>query len=146
MTIRQASIQDIDQLAILFAQYRVFYLQTFDAEAAKQFLWERIENQESVIYVAIDRGQYAGFTQLYPSYSSVSMKRIWILNDLFVAVEHRKKGIADALINKVIEYSRKTGRKRVVLSTAYDNFNAQKLYEKLGFARSDFYNYEFEVD
>jgi ribosomal protein S18 acetylase RimI-like enzyme len=67
------------------------------------------------------------------------------LNDLFVSAEHRRKGIAQALINEVAGYCKKTGRKRVVLSTAYDNFNAQKLYEKLGFSRSDFYNYELEI-
>jgi len=145
MTIKQASIRDIDDLAILFAQYRVFYQQSFDAETAKQFLLERITNSESVIFIAIDAGQHAGFTQLYPSFSSVSMRKIWILNDLFVSVDHRRKGIAQALINEVVEYCKKTGRKRVVLSTAYDNFNGQKLYEKLGFSRSDFYNYELEA-
>lgn len=133
MITRQASIQDVDQLAILFAEYRVFYQQSFDPEAAKQFLKERIINQESMIFIAIDDGKYAGFTQLYPSFSSVGMKKIWILNDLFVAPDHRQKGIARALINHVLGHSKETGRKKVVLSTAYDNFNAQKLYEKLGF-------------
>jgi ribosomal protein S18 acetylase RimI-like enzyme len=145
MTIRQASIQDIDPLALLFAEYRVFYQQSFDPGAARQFLQERMINQESVIFIAIVDGQYSGFTQLYPSFSSVGMKKIWILNDLFIAQSHRQKGIARALINHVLEYSKETGRKKVVLSTAYDNFNAQKLYEKLGFTRSDFYNYEIEV-
>jgi len=145
MTTRQASIQDIDQLAILFAEYRVFYQQSFDPEAAKQFLQERIINQESMIFIAINDGKYAGFTQIYPSFSSVGMKKIWILNDLFVAPGHRQKGIARALINHVLGYSKETGRKKVVLSTAYDNFNAQKLYEKMGFNRSDFHNYEIEV-
>ena len=145
MTVKQASIRDIDDLAILFAQYRVFYQQSFDAEAAKQFLRERITNRESIIFIAIDEEQFAGFTQLYPSFSSVSMKKIWILNDLFVSPAHRRKGIAQALINKVIDNCKKTGRKRVVLSTAYDNFNAQKLYEKLGFIRSNFYDYELEI-
>ena len=145
MTIKQASIRHIDDLAILFAQYRVFYQQSFDAESAKQFLQERITNRESVIFIAIDEGQFAGFTQLYPSYSSVSMKKIRILNDLFVSPAHRCKGIAQALINKVIDNCKKTGRKRVVLSTAYDNFNAQKLYENLGFIRSNFYDYELEI-
>ena len=145
MITRQASIQDIDQLAILFAEYRVFYQQLFDPVAAKLFLQERMMNQESMIFIVIDDGKYAGFTQLYPSFSSVGMRKIWILNDLFVVQSHRQKGIARALINHVLGYSKETGRKKVVLSTAYDNFNAQRLYEKLGFTRSDFYNYEIEV-
>lgn len=73
------------------------------------------------------------------------MKKIWILNDLFIFNGHRQKGIAQLLINHVINYSKETARSKIVLSTAYDNFNAQKLYEKLGFTRSDFYNYVITV-
>ncbi|MEP7373054.1 MAG: GNAT family N-acetyltransferase [Chitinophagaceae bacterium] len=145
MTIRQATIDDLDQLAILFAKYREFYEQPYEPDASGNFLEERISKEESVIFIALDKDAYAGFTQLYPSFSSVGLKKIWILNDLFVSAEHRQKGIAQALINRVIEYSKLTGRKKVVLSTAYDNFTARKLYEKLGFSREDFYNYELPV-
>lgn len=145
MIIRQASIKDLEQLSLLFAQYRVFYEQSFEPGACREFLEERLNKEESVIFVALDKEAYAGFTQLYPSFSSVGMKKIWILNDLFVSAEHRQKGIAQALINHVIDYSKLTGRKKVVLSTAYDNLNAQKLYEKLGFSRENFYTYELPL-
>ena len=126
MTIRQATIDDLDQLSILFAQYRVFYEQPFDPDAAKQFLEERLTREESIVFIATENEQHVGFTQLYPSFSSVGMKKIWILNDLFVSADHRQKGIAKSLINHVIEYSKATGRKKVALSTAYDNINAQR--------------------
>jgi ribosomal protein S18 acetylase RimI-like enzyme len=142
MTIRQATLEDIDQLAVLFAQYRSFYEQPFEPEAAKQFLEERLSSGESVVFIALENETQTGFTQLYPSFSSVGMQRIWILNDLFVAGEHRKKGIARSLINQVMAYSKATGRKKVVLSTAYTNTSAQKLYERIGFVREDYYNYE----
>jgi ribosomal protein S18 acetylase RimI-like enzyme len=145
MIIRQATLNDLDQLSQLFGQYRVFYEQPFEPDACRKFLEERLSKEESVIFIALDKDAYAGFTQLYPSFSSVGLKKIWILNDLFVSGEHRQKGIAQALITHVTAYSKTTGRKKVVLSTAYDNFNAQKLYEKLGFAREDFYNYELPV-
>jgi ribosomal protein S18 acetylase RimI-like enzyme len=145
MIVRQATRNDLDQLSQLFGQYRVFYGQPFEPALCRNFLEERLDKEESVIFIALDKNDYAGFTQLYPSFSSVGMKKIWILNDLFVAAEHRQKGIAQALIDHVLEYSKSTGRKKVVLSTAYDNFNAQKLYEKLGFVREDFYNYEIAV-
>jgi ribosomal protein S18 acetylase RimI-like enzyme len=145
MTIRQATIEDLDQLPVLFAQYRAFYEQPFEPEAAKQFLEERLSNEESIVFIAFENETPTGFTQLYPSFSSVGLKKIWILNDLFVAEGHRKKGIARSLINHVIEFCKATGRKKVVLSTAYTNTNAQKLYEQLGFAREDFYNYEIAV-
>jgi ribosomal protein S18 acetylase RimI-like enzyme len=145
MTIRQATIDDLGELSVLFAQYRVFYEQPFDPGVAKQFLEERLTREESVVFIAIENEQYAGFTQLYPSFSSVGMTKIWILNDLFVSADHRQKGVAKSLIAHVIEYSKLSGRKKVALSTAYDNNNAQKLYEKLGFTRSEFYNYEIIV-
>ena len=145
MIIRQATVNDLDQLSKLFGQYRVFYGQPFEPEECRKFLEERVSKEESVIFIALDKDDYAGFTLLYPSFSSVGMKKIWILNDLFVSDEHRKKGIAQALINHVLAYSKLTGRKKVVLATAYDNLNAQKLYEKLGFTREDFYNYEIAV-
>jgi len=133
MNIRQATITDLEQLSNLFAQYRKFYEQPFEPGKAKQFLEERMSREESVLFIAIENGEQTGFTQLYPSFSSVGMRRIWILNDLFVSSNHRQKGIAQLLVKHVLEYSKATDRKKVVLSTAYDNFNAQKLYEKLGF-------------
>lgn len=145
MTIRQVTIDDLDQLSTLFAQYRVFYERPFEPDAAKQFLKERLTREESIVFIAIENKQQLGFTQLYPSFSSVGMKKIWILNDLFISADHRQKGIARSLINHVIEYSKTTGRKKVVLSTAYDNINAQRLYENQGFTREDFYNYEIVV-
>lgn len=145
MTIRQATINDLNQLSILFAQYRVFYEQPFEPDQANLFLKERLSKEESIVFIAIENDQYTGFIQLYPSFSSVGMKKIWILNDLFVSADYRKKGIGQLLIDHVLAYCKETGRKKVVLSTAHDNINAQKLYEKLGFTRSDFYNYEITV-
>ena len=145
MNIRQATLTDLDQLSILFALYRVFYEQPFEPDKAKQFLEERLSGEECIIFIAIENEQQAGFTQLYPSFSSVAMTKIWILNDLFVSTGYRQKGIGQALITHVMEYCKTTGRKKLVLSTAYSNDSAQKLYEKLGFTRSGFYNYEIVV-
>ena len=145
MTIRQATINDLEQLSILFAQYRVFYEQPYEPAAAKQFLEERIIREESIVFIALENERQLGFTQLYPSFSSVGMKKIWILNDLFISADNRQKGIARSLVNHVIEYSKTTGRKKIALSTAYDNINAQRLYENLGFGREDFYNYEIVI-
>ncbi len=142
MTIRQATKNDINQLGQLFAEYRVFYKQNYELEKSIDFLTKRFKNSDSIIIIAIDGNEYAGFVQLYPSFTSVGMKEIWILNDLYVNDKHRQKGIAQALIENVLEYSKKTNRRKVVLSTAHDNYDAQKLYEKLGFNQDKFYNYE----
>ena len=88
---RQATIQDLDQLVQLFDQYRIFYEQESDKEAVTEFIWNRFEHSESIFFLTIHRetGEAAGFTQLYPSFSSVSMQRIWVLNDLFVDEKFR---------------------------------------------------------
>ena len=95
MKIEQAMLSDIAELAVLFDAYRVFYKQESDIAGAERFLTERISNGQSVIYIARDAGKAVGFTQLYPIYSSVSMKNAWLLNDLFVDEQERGKGIAD---------------------------------------------------
>ena len=74
-------------------QFRWFY----------RFLKERIENQDSEIFVAEEKGIFTGFTQLYPLFSSTRMKRYWLLNDLFVNVNYRGKGFSKALIEAAKE-------------------------------------------
>ena len=142
MEIVQASLKDIEPVSILFAYYREFYKQPYNIDLARNFIKERLTESDSVIFIAIENGEYVGFTQLYPSFTSIGVAKIWILNDLFVLENYRKKGIARHLINHVFAYSVATNRKKVALSTAHDNLKAQSLYEKLGFVHATHYNYE----
>lgn len=144
IAVMQATIQDLDHIAPIFDQYRVFYKQESDLNAAKQFLHEKFEHRESVIFIARDQesGLVVGFTQLYPTFSSISMKRAWILNDLYVIASYRSQGVARLLMNQAKEYAIATKAKGIGLSTALDNGRAQKLYESLGYTRDDeFYHY-----
>lgn len=146
--IREAAITDLDQVARLFDEYRQFYKKESDLTGASKFIEERILKGESRIYVAVneDEKRFYGFTQLYPSFTSLSMKRIWILNDLFVRPDFRKQGVAKALIERTATLARSMDAKYVALSTAIDNKNAQKLYESLGFIRDEeFYHYSLIV-
>jgi GNAT superfamily N-acetyltransferase len=136
----------ISQLAILFDQYRVFYGQPSDVERTTEFIKERLENEDSVIITAIDDEQMAGFTQLYPSFSSVSMKPIWILNDLFVIESFRRKNVAKQLMEAAKEHAIKTGAIRIALATQFSNSPAQKLYGAMGYKKDDtFYHYNLSV-
>ncbi|MBM9500889.1 GNAT family N-acetyltransferase [Leptospira sp. 201903071] len=146
--IREAAITDLDQAARLFDEYRGFYGKESDLSGATRFLEERIFKGESRIYLAVDDGEkrFYGFTQLYPSFTSLSMKRTWILNDLFVRPESRKQGVAKALIEQAASLARSMDAKYLSLSTARDNKNAQKLYESLGFVKDEeFYHYSLIV-
>lgn len=137
MEVALANLDQLDAIANLFNQYRIFYGQSSNLEAARQFLQERFQNGDSVVFWAHQDGQAAGFTQLYPSFSSVSMKPIWILNDLFVTEAFRKQGVARLLMDAAEGYARETGAVRVALSTQISNLSAQALYESRGYARDE---------
>ncbi len=101
-----AGIDRLDDLARLFNQYRVWYHQSPDLAGARTFLEERINNGESKIFLALHDGEPAGFVQLYPIFTSVGMRRAWLLNDLFVHEGHRSAGIATMLLETAKELGR----------------------------------------
>jgi ribosomal protein S18 acetylase RimI-like enzyme len=147
MEVLLAHIEHLQEVSKLFDQHRVFYKQSSDIEAAKAFLRERFQKHDSIIFVARDNGIIVGFTQLYPSFSSVSMKRIWILNDLFVEEAFRKKGVAKLLMSAAENFARKTESVRIVLSTQISNMAAQSLYESLGYIKDkDFCHYALQLE
>ena len=146
MEIFQATMEDLEGMSNLFNLYRIFYQQESDIEGAKTYIKKRLVNEDSVIFVVRDREVYVGFTQLYPTFSSVSMKRTWILNDLYVDKTARKKGVGEMLLQKAKDYAIETGAKSISLSTAIDNYAAQRLYEKSGYTKdSPFYQYELNL-
>ncbi|HEX9068702.1 MAG TPA: GNAT family N-acetyltransferase [Ktedonobacterales bacterium] len=146
ITVTLATPDDLDTLAPLFDGYRQFYRQPTDLAAARDFLRERLTRGESVIFLAWRGGNAAGFTQLYPTFSSVSMKRLWILNDLFVVADARRAGVAQALLERARRHAVETGAKGLTLQTARDNIPAQALYESLGWTREQmFYAYNLLV-
>ena len=145
MSIRKATLNELNSLADLFNSYRGFYQQDSDMEGAKAFLKERLLNEDSVVFMAFDESDPVGFVQLYPTFSSVSMKRSWVLNDLYVNKAARKKGFGEKLIKKAIEFAEETGAKGVSLETGHDNVAAQSLYEKIGFKKESNYFYYFSI-
>lgn len=141
MNIVLANTDYLSDVAMLFDHYRVFYHQLSNVHAAEQFIADRFRHQDSVIFLALDDGSGVGFTQLYPSFSSVSMGRVWILNDLFVLPSHRQRGIATQLMQAAADYGRETGAIRLALSTEKTNTSAQALYESLGYQLDQTFNH-----
>lgn len=145
LEIYRADASHLEALVPLFNAYRTFYRQPSDHDAARAFLEARLTQKDSVIFLA-DRGGPVGFTQLFPSFSSVSVKRLWILNDLFVKPEARRGGVAKALLERARQHALDTQAKGLILSTEVDNKSAQRLYEALGWQRDEtFYTYGLEV-
>ena len=146
-SIRQATIEDLHQIAALFDAYRQFYEQAPDLDLATSFIQKRLANHESVILVAEENsGEAIGICQLYPSFGSIVAAPILVLYDLFVAPEHRNKGVGKALMLAAQAYAEERKVVRMDLSTAKDNLPAQKLYESLGWERDEeFYYYSLDI-
>ena len=140
ITIRQAVLADLDAVVILFDVYRQFDGQASDVVAARIFLQARFEHGQSVVLLAESQGEAVGFTQLYPSFSSVSMARVFVLNDLFVSPAARRLGVGEALLTAAAEHARQLGAVRLSLNTDVQNLPAQALYESMGWARDQKYH------
>lgn len=134
VTIIRALPEHIPALAHLLDAYRVFYKQDSDTAAATQFLKERFQKNESVLFLSLIGDEPTGFVQLFPSFSTVSLQPVFILNDLYVGKAHREMGIGEALLRTAQEYCQMKGFKGLALETAIDN-PAQALYERLGWEK-----------
>ena len=140
-TIQRAQQGDVESIAPLFDAYRVFYKQETDIPAAKAFLNERLANNESILLIALYEEEVVGFTQLYTTYSSVSLQSFYILNDLYVSGRFRGKGVGEKLLKAAKELCEETHFKGLALETAKDN-PAQRLYEKLDWKKNtDYFHY-----
>lgn len=147
LEIRKATQKDVDEISRLFDDYRVFYGKESDLEGAQQFLCERLNNGESVIFMAIYNDSVCGFMQLYPLFSSTRMKKLWLLNDLFVASPHRNKGIAKLLLEKAKSYAKETNSVGFILETARNNVEANHLYRSMGLEIDNLHNYySYEIN
>ncbi len=130
--IHRATLADLDALVPLFDGYRVFYQQPGDPERARSFLRERLQRDDSVILIAMHAGAAIGFSQLYPLFSSVRTGRLWLLNDLYVAHDSRRKGGARALLAAARDFARDDGALGLMLETGTDNAPARALYRATG--------------
>jgi ribosomal protein S18 acetylase RimI-like enzyme len=142
MIVRPANGADLPTLAPMFDAYRQFYGQPADLARAGAFLAERFLRAESVVLMAFDGDNALGFTQLYPSFSSVRAAQLMILNDLYVDPARRRSGVGEALVRAAVDHAQGQGATGLVLQTGADNAAAQALYERLGWTRqSGFYEY-----
>ena len=138
--IRRARMEDVSKVAPLFDAYRRFYQQEPNLELAKEFISARLNNGESIIFIAEDEQlNSAGFCQIYPSFCSVSAAPIYVLYDLFVAPETRKLGLGKMLLESAEAHAKAHDILRMDLTTAKTNFDAQSLYESLGWIKDDIF-------
>lgn len=136
-SVRRAGPDDLEALVPLFDAYRGFYRRPSDAAGARAFLRARLERGDSVVFLAEDGERALGFVQLYPTFSSVRMGRWWVLNDLFVAPEARRRGVGRALMERAARHAAETGAEGMELATEKTNERAAALYRSLGWEREE---------
>ncbi|ATQ73997.1 GNAT family N-acetyltransferase [Massilia violaceinigra] len=139
--IRYATLDDMEEVAALFDSYRQFYNEEPNYVGSLHFLRERVFLGESQVIVAVVGDEIAGFTQLFPSFSSVTMQRLWILNDLYVKQAFRSLGIGENLLQGAANFAHQAGAKQLFIEGAVDNLRACALYERFGFIRNRGYYY-----
>ncbi len=142
--LHRAHMDDLDSLTPLFDGYRRFYEQVSDPERARTFLSERLQAADTVLFWAQHAdGRGGGFTHLFPLWSSVRTGRLWLLNDLYVAPEARRQGVARLLMQQALDFAQADGALGVTLSTAKTNHQASALYRDMGFVLDqEFDSYE----
>lgn len=146
ITIIQAKEEHISILIPLLDNYRIFYKQKSSEPEVMSFLEARLHNKDSVIFIAYFDNTPAGFVQLYSSFSTVSLKPLYILNDLYVSHDYRNKGIGELLLNRAKDHCKFMGFKGLALETATNN-PAKKLYERLGWEKdTNFDHYFWKAD
>jgi ribosomal protein S18 acetylase RimI-like enzyme len=147
LSIREALGADLPGLSELFDEYRQFYKLPPDVRRATRYMEARFAAQDSVLLVADDgSAQLLGFTQLYPTWCSLLAGPIYVLYDLYVPRHVRRRGVGRALLRAAANRAERDGKLRMTLSTARTNFQAQGLYESLGWERDDeFYVYTLSL-
>ena len=143
MRILPATFEHLDALAPLFVTYREFYQQLPSPEASRRFLEERIKNQDARLFLAMadDEDKILGFIQLFPSLSSLSLKPVWVLNDIYVVPEARRQLVADRLILKARELAQREGVIGLRAATRQDNEVGHELYRSMGFQDDDMFKH-----
>jgi len=136
----------VDDVAPLFDAYRCWYGEDSDPDGARNFISQRLTANESEIFFARRDEQPVAFIQLYPLFSSVSMGRVWILNDLYVDESARRQGVGTILLEAAAQFARAVGAIRLKLETEHANTAAQAAYEALGWKKdSAFLHYSLDV-
>ena len=135
--------EGLDQVVPLFDAYRQFYHQPADPVQARAFLSERLVRQEAIVIVASQDEKLYGFALIYPLFSSVRMKPIYLLNDLFVKPEARNKNVGKELLRYCQQLARENNQAGIQLETDKTNAVGNYLYPLTGFELIQHANFYF---
>lgn len=102
---------------------------SFTSPWTREMYLAELENRDvSYFYLArAARGDIIGFCSFWRVLDELH------INNLAVAPPHRRRGVATALLARVLEDGARLGARRATLEVRRSNESAQSLYEKFGF-------------
>ena len=146
IVITRATIEHYKDVGALFDLYRQFYKYKTNLKASTKYIKDRINQNESFIFICFYKKEPAGFVQLYETFDSLNINKKLILYDLYVDKKYRKNGIGRKLMNEAKKLAKFKKIQNIELSTAKNNKKAQSLYESLDYKRDkEYYNYFLEL-
>jgi ribosomal protein S18 acetylase RimI-like enzyme len=86
-----------------------------------------------LFFLAKFNGEYAGVANCFIGFSTFQAKQLINIHDFAVSPKYRRKGIGDALMKAIVDYSKQNDMCKITLEVRRDNIQAQKLYQKAGF-------------
>jgi len=146
IVITRATKEHYKDVGVLFDLYRQFYKYKTNLKASTKYIKDRINQNESFIFICFYKKEPAGFVQLYETFDSLNINKKLILYDLYVDKKYRKNGIGRKLMDKAKKLAKFKKIQNIELSTAKNNKKAQSLYESLDYKRDkEYYNYFLEL-
>ncbi len=146
MTVRKATLDDLDAIAPLFDAYREFFTKAPDLDVSRRFLGERLERGESTVLAAFQGAAAIGFLQLYPLFSSWYAKRQWFLSDLYVDAAVRERGVGKRLVGAAIDFANETASRAILVELPFSEPHLTRFYTHLGFDKDAVFElYRFVV-
>ena len=146
IVIIRATKEHYKDVGALFDLYRQFYKYKTNLKASTKYIRDRINQNESFIFICFYKKEPAGFVQLYETFDSLNINKKLILYDLYVDKKYRKNGIGRKLMDRAKKLAKFKKIQNIELSTAKNNKKAQSLYESLDYKRDkEYYNYFLEL-
>jgi len=163
MHIRKAEMRDIPALRDIYNYEVIHGTATFDIEEKsmeERTEWFYAHNRDNHPLIVCERnGEAIGYASL-SSYRTKAAYQHTVELSIYVAVAHRRQGVATALMDAILTMAREDDRIHTVVSVITDGNQASiGLHEKFGFSYSgtlhevgikfgrclDIYNYELRV-
>ena len=119
-----------DDAVVLFDQYRQHYGANPAPDAVALWMRELVSGDRMGLY--LDTGA-RGLCSVAVAPASLTLRTAWLVRDLYVHPDHRRRGVARALLERVAADAREAGAHRLSLQTETANVQAAKLYARNGF-------------